>query len=89
MGTVCFVHFSLLGEAHPQFSSNSTGPNTNSSQFFITFVATPSLDGKHCVFGKVDCDKDGVLDMLERLGSGGGTPKEPAVIETAGILKEE
>ena len=44
------------------------GPNTGGSQFFITFVATPHLDGVHTVFGAIeenDADSFMVLDNIE------------------------
>lgn len=56
-------------------SMANSGPNTNGSQFFITFTATPWLDGHHSVFGKVTSGME-VLDALEKIGSRDGQCQE-------------
>ena len=78
-------NFTLKHTTKGLLSMANAGPNTNGSQFFITTVVTPWLDGKHCVFGTVVEGMD-VLDAMEACGSRSGDTKQPVVIEDCGEL---
>ena len=68
-------------------SMANAGKNTNGSQFFITTVSTPWLDGAHVVFGEVVEGTD-LVTRIESLGSRSGKTSGKIVVAASGVVPE-
>ncbi|MDY6051039.1 MAG: peptidylprolyl isomerase [Rothia sp. (in: high G+C Gram-positive bacteria)] len=87
--------YQFKDEIHPELSFNkpyllamaNAGPGTNGSQFFITTVETPWLNGRHTIFGEVaDEDSKEVVDAIEGVATGAmDRPVEDVVISSIDI----
>ena len=84
--------YEFAGEFKPEvkhtkgglLSMANAGPGTDGSQFFLTFVPTPWLDGKHTIFGEIVDGMD-VMKKLEAAGSQSGKTSEPLKMEKVTI----
>jgi len=80
------------GLAHTQpglFSMANAGPNTGGSQFFITLAATPWLDGKHAIFGKVVVGMDVVKKIGKLPTARGDRPTEDVVMKNVTVSGDD
>jgi cyclophilin family peptidyl-prolyl cis-trans isomerase len=68
-------------------SMANRGPGTDGSQFFLPFVKTPHLNGKHTIFGEVSGSM-ATVKALEQNGSRSGRPTKPMSIKRATITTE-
>ena len=70
------------------FSMANAGPNSGGSQFFLTEVATPWLDGKHAIFGEVDAPSLQLIKKIARVAKGrNDRPNENIVMQKVTICR--
>jgi cyclophilin family peptidyl-prolyl cis-trans isomerase len=87
--------YKIPDEFHPELrhtgegilSMANAGPNSGGSQFFITLVATPWLDNKHAVFGKVVAGIEVVREIGGTRTDGNDRPLVPVVMEKVSVVE--
>ncbi len=79
-------NFKFTHDAPGVLSMANAGPNTNGSQFFLCTIATPWLDTKHVVFGRV-LEGFEVVKHVEAIGSSSGQPRKLVEITDSGELQ--
>ena len=78
-------NFSVKHTQPGLLSMANRGKNTNGSQFFITTVACPWLDGAHCVFGEVVKGSE-IVKLMEKQGTSSGNVKKAIQITNCGLI---
>ena len=85
--------YKFADEIHPDLAFDrpyllamaNAGPGTNGSQFFITTVPTPWLNGKHTIFGEV-IEGAGVVDLISRVKTGSqDRPVDDVILESVTV----
>lgn len=88
--------YAIEDEFHKELTHNkggilsmaNSGPNSGGSQFFITLIPTPWLDGKHAVFGQLIEGEDVLKEIGEVESDSRDKPLEDVVMEKVAIVSE-